>query len=317
MTGPEKETSPSRGRYAPSPTGELHLGNLRTALVAWLLARSSGGEFLLRIEDLDSTRSKEEWVGVQERELGSLGIDWDGEPVRQSARHDLYRGALARLEADGLLYECFCSRREVREAASAPHLDPDLPQAAYPGTCRELSEAERKERRAEGRPPALRVRAGGERIAFRDGIHGELSFVVDDFVVRRNDGDFGYNLAVVVDDADQGVTEVVRGEDLLDSTARQLWLYDRLGLAPPSSWVHLPLMMGPDGARLAKRHGSVTLEQLEAEGITPSQLTGRLAASIGLVPEETERFAPDLLEGFDREAVLASLAGQTGSRPEG
>ena len=305
---------PARGRYAPSPTGELHLGNLRTALVAWLLARSAGGDFLLRIEDLDPVRSSDEWVGVQEGELRALGIDWDGEPVRQSARHDLYREALARLEADGLLYECFCSRREVREAASAPHPDPDLPQAAYPGTCRGLSEAERDERRAAGRPAALRVRAGGERIAFRDEIHGEVSFTIDDFVVRRNDGDFGYNLAVVVDDADQEVTEVVRGEDLLDSTARQLWLYDRLGLAPPSSWIHLPLMTGPDGARLAKRHGAVTLERLEVDGVTPSQLTGRLAASIGLVPEGTECLAPDLLEGFDREGFLAARAEQTGSQ---
>lgn len=301
-----------RGRYAPSPTGELHLGNLRTALIAWLFARSAGGDFLLRIEDLDSTRSKEEWIGVQEGELGVLGLDWDGEPVRQSDRFGLYAEALSRLEAEGLIYECFCSRREIREAASAPHTDPESPEAAYPGTCRDLSEAEREERRAAGRPAALRVRAGGQRVAFLDQLHGEVGFVVDDFVVRRNDGDFAYNLAVVVDDADQGVTEVVRGEDLLDSTSRQLWLYDRLGLMPPSSWVHLPLMTGPDGARLAKRHGAVTLEQLVADGVTPSQLTGRLAASIGLVPEGTECLAADLLGSFERESFLATLAEQAG-----
>jgi glutamyl-tRNA synthetase len=297
-----------KGRYAPSPTGELHLGNLRTALVAWLSARSAGGEMLLRIEDLDSARSKEEWVEAQQRELEALGIDWDGQPVRQSARNGLYSEALNRLETEGLLYECFCTRREVREAASAPHPDGNLPEAAYPGTCRDLSPREREERRRTGRPPALRVRAGGEQVSFRDEVHGEVGFVVDDFVVRRNDGDFGYNLAVVVDDADQGVTEVVRGEDLLDSTSRQIWLYARLGLTPPSAWVHLPLMTGPDGERLAKRHGSVTLEQLVEKGVTARQVVGRLASSIGLVPEGTECLAPDLLGSFDRAALLASLA---------
>ena len=139
MNGSEKDRLPIRGRYAPSPTGELHLGNLRTALVAWLSARSAGGEFLLRIEDLDSARSKEEWIAVQERELRTLGLDWDGEPVRQSDRLGLYAEALSRLEAEGLIYECFCSRREIREAASAPHQDPESPEAAYPGTCRELT----------------------------------------------------------------------------------------------------------------------------------------------------------------------------------
>ena len=307
----------TRGRYAPSPTGELHLGNLRTALVAWLSARSAGGEFLLRIEDLDSARSKEEWIAVQERELRTLGLDWDGEPVRQSERFGLYTEALSRLEAEGLIYECFCSRREIREAASAPHQDPESPEAAYPGTCRELTRVEREERRAAGRPAALRVRAGSERVAFFDQLHGEVGFVVDDFVVRRNDGDFAYNLAVVVDDAAQGVTEVVRGEDLLDSTSRQLWLYGRLGLTPPAAWLHLPLMLGPDGNRLAKRHGSVTLEELEAIGVTPAQLTGRLAASLGLVPQGTECLAPELLDRFDRPALLEALAGHTGSGSEG
>ena len=297
----------TRGRYAPSPTGELHLGNLRTALIAWLSARSAGGGFLLRIEDLDSTRSKEDWIAVQEGELRALGLDWDGEPVRQSERFGLYAEALSRLEAEGLVYECFCSRREIREAASAPHPDPERPEAAYPGTCRDLTRVEREERRAAGRPAALRVRAGAEWISFRDEIHGEVGFVVDDFVVRRNDGDFAYNLAVVVDDAGQGVTEVVRGEDLLDSTSRQLWLYDRLGFTPPSDWVHVPLMLGPDGNRLAKRHGSVTLEELEVDGVTPSQLTGRLAASVGLVPEGTECLAPELLDHFDRLALLEAL----------
>ena len=292
------------GRYAPSPTGELHLGNLRTALVAWLSARSAGGRFLLRIEDLDSTRTKEEWIGVQERELRAMGLDWDGEPVRQSGRNSLYSEALDRLSGQDLLYECFCSRKEIREAASAPHREPTLPLDAYPGTCRDLTETEREERRQAGRPPALRVRTDGASVSFRDVIHGELEVVLDDFVVRRNDGDYAYNLAVVVDDAAQGVTEVVRGEDLLDSTARQLWLYRTLGLVPPEEWIHLPLMRGPDGDRLAKRHGSVTLEQVEAEGGTAEETVGRLAASLGLAPEGTNCLASDLLDDFSREALI-------------
>lgn len=291
------------GRYAPSPTGELHLGNLRTALVAWLSARSAGGRFLLRIEDLDSTRSREEWIGVQEGELRAIGLDWDGDPVRQSERSPLYAAALERLSDQDLLYECFCSRKEIREAASAPHPDPYRPIDAYPGTCRDLTEAEREERRQAGRPPALRVRTDGARVSFRDVIHGELRFGIDDFVVRRNDGDYAYNLAVVVDDAAQGVTEVVRGEDLLDSTARQLWLYRTLGLIPPEEWLHLPLMRGPDGDRLAKRHGSVTLEQVEAEGGTTAEIVGSLAASLGLVPDQTTCLVPDLLRGFSRDRL--------------
>lgn len=296
------------GRYAPSPTGELHLGNLRTALVAWLLARSAGGRFLLRIEDLDSQRSNDGWVEVQRKELQALGLDWDGEPTHQSERLDLYAGALERLAEAGLLYECFCTRKEVREAASAPHRDPDLPVDAYPGTCRDLTDVERERIRESGRPAALRVRAAGSRIAFTDAIHGECDFELDDFVVRRNDGDFAYNLAVTVDDADQAVSQVVRAEDLLDSTARQIWLYRTLGLTEPTDWVHLPLMLGPDGVRLAKRHASVTLEQLEAEGETAERVTGRLAASLGLAPEGVACLAPELLSGFSREALLSGCA---------
>ena len=297
MTGAD---SP-RGRYAPSPTGELHLGNLRTALIAWLSARSQGGDFLLRIEDVDSARSRDEWIPVQTAELETIGIDWDGEPVRQSERGELYRDALDLLDREGLLYECFCTRREIREAASAPH--GDLPEGAYPGTCRDRTEAEREERRASGRPPALRVRTGSERIAFRDGLHGEVTGVVDDFVVRRNDGDFAYNLAVVVDDADQGVTEVVRGEDLLDSTPRQLWLYRALGLTEPEAWFHLPLMLGPDGRRLAKRHGAVTIEELLDVGAKPDRVVGDLAASLGLAESGTRCSANELAESFEWDRV--------------
>jgi glutamyl-tRNA synthetase len=292
----------SCGRYAPSPTGELHLGNLRTALVAWLAARSVGARFLLRIEDLDPDRSRDEWVEVQLGELGTIGIDWDGEPVRQSDRGPLYGEALDQLRSRGLLYECFCTRREIREAASAPH-DPLLPENAYPGTCLELTAAERSRRIEEGRRPALRVRAEAARIGFRDGIHGDIEGVVDDFVVCRNDGVFSYNLAVAVDDADQGVTGVVRGDDLIDSTSRQIWLYRQLGLTEPVAWHHLPLLYGEDGERLAKRHGGATLEERLALGETVGEVVGRLASGIGLLAPGRSVEAVDLVESFSWRSV--------------
>jgi glutamyl-tRNA synthetase len=244
------------GRFAPSPTGDLHLGNLRTALLAWLFARSAGGRFLKRIEDLDRGRVR---PGVEERQLADLaavGVDWDGPVVRQSERAELYAEAVRRLDT----YPCFCTRAEIREAASAPH--GALPEGAYPGTCRDLSAVERAAFEAAGRPPALRVRAGGARVEVQDSLVGQVSSVVDDFVVRRGDGTYAYNLAVVVDDAAQGVTQVVRGADLAESTPRQAWLARTLGLAEPS-YAHVPLVLGPDGARLAKRHGAVTLRELD------------------------------------------------------
>lgn len=273
------------GRYAPSPTGELHLGNLRTALLAWLGARSTGAEFLIRIEDLDSGRSREKFVQTQLEELRLTGIDWDGEPVRQSERLDLYTQALETLESKGLVYECFCTRAEIREAASAPH--GISPADAYPGTCAHLSKSELAEKRASGRPPALRVRSGTH----------------DDFVVKRNDGDFAYNLAVVVDDAAQSITEVVRGADLLDSTPRQLWLFEQLDLTPPARYIHVPLMLGDDGARLAKRHGSVTIEERMAAGDSLPELIGEIAASVGLTDPGTSTTAAGLLEEFSWDRV--------------
>lgn len=279
-----EDADPGRtaGRYAPSPTGRLHLGNLRTALLAWRSARERGAPFLLRIEDIDSGRSREEWVEVQLEELQRIGIAWDGVPVRQSERHHLYRDSLAALEKAGLLYECFCTRAEIREAASAPH--GELPEGAYPGTCRNLTAAELSERRASGRPPALRVRAAGTRVAFQDHVCGLTERTLDDFVVRRNDGDFAYNLAVTVDDADQEIGEVLRGADLLDTTPRQIWLYDQLALRPPARFSHVPLMLGEDGKRLAKRHGAITLEERIAEGDTPEDVRSDLIASVGFTP---------------------------------
>ena len=267
------------GRFAPSPTGTLHLGNLRTALLAWLFARAAGARFVVRIEDLDTGRVREEFVREQVGDLASLDIDWDGPVVRQSERLERYEDALATLRARDLVYECWCTRAEIREAASAPH--GLLPEGAYPGTCRSLTAAETSERRASGRPPALRVRADGASERFTDRLAGTLSGVVDDFVVRRNDGAFAYNLAVVVDDSAQGLGEVVRGTDLADSTPRQIWLQRRLGLPTPA-YAHVPLMLGDDGARLAKRHGAVTLADRAALGETPEVVRSALCASAGL-----------------------------------
>ena len=219
----------SDGRFAPSPTGTLHVGNLRTALLAWLFARTAGARFLVRMEDLDQGRVIAGSAEQQLDDLRALGLDWDGEVVFQSNRHDAYEAAIERLLAAGRLYECFCTRAEIRAAASAPH--GPLPEGAYPGTCLRLTPAERRRKRAGGRPPALRVRADGARIGFDDRVHGPQEGVVDDFVVRRNDGAPAYNLAVIVDDAWQGIGEVVRGDDLLDSTPRQLFLAEALGPA--------------------------------------------------------------------------------------
>ena len=249
------------------------------------------------MEDLDSSRVRPGLEEVQLADLRALGLDWDGPVVRQSERMALYEEAISSLDADDRLYPCYCTRAEIRAAASAPH---GISAAdRYPGTCRELTAAERDEKEASGRPPALRVRAEGARIASQDrllGHHEEEE--VDDFVVRRNDGAPAYQLAVVVDDADQGIGEVVRGADLVDSTPRQLLLYRLLGLPAPS-YAHVPLVLGADGRRLSKRHGAVTLADRRALGEEPGEVLAWMARSLGLAaPGET--LAPtDLLGRFD------------------
>jgi glutamyl-tRNA synthetase len=284
----------SDGRFAPSPTGTLHVGNLRTALLAWLFARCGGGRFLVRMEDLDTGRVRPGSAEEQLADLAAIGLDWDGEVVFQSARLDLYREAIAAFRAAGRVYECFCTRAEIRAAASAPH--GPLPEGAYPGTCLHLSAAELAEKRASGRPPALRVRADAEHVVFEDRLLGRQEGVVDDFVVQRNDGAPAYNLAVVVDDAAQGIDEVVRGADLVDSTPRQLFLAGLLGVAAPRH-AHVPLVLGPDGARLAKRHGDVTLREVGAAAARAWMLR-----SLGLPEELTpEDFDPATLP---REATV-------------
>jgi glutamyl-tRNA synthetase len=287
---------PPHGRYAPSPTGALHLGNLRTALLAWLFARSQGARFRMRVEDLDTGRSRPEYEAQQLADLAAIGLDWDGDVVRQSERLDRYAEAIGRLDADGRLYPCYCTRREIREAASAPH--GPLPEGAYPGTCRDLTAAERAERERAGRPPALRLRAGAETVRFDDRLLGPVEAVIDDLVVRRNDGAPAYNLAVVVDDAAQHIGEVVRGADLADSTPRQLLLGRLLGYQAPR-FAHVPLMVGRDGTRLAKRHGSVTLADRRTLGETPAQVRGALAATVGLAAPGEAPSMDDLLARFD------------------
>jgi glutamyl-tRNA synthetase len=282
------------GRFAPSPTAALHLGSLRTALVAWLFARSRGGRFLVRIEDLDPERSRRAFEAGQLADLRALGIDSDEEPVRQSERGGRYDAALDRLRDAGRLYPCFCTRAEIRQAASAPH--GELPEGAYPGTCRALGEAEAARRIAAGRRYALRVRADGERVSFDDALLGPRGGVVDDFVVRRADGVTGYQLAVVVDDADQRIGEVVRGADLVESTPRQILLARLLDLPVPR-YAHAGLVLGPDGRRLAKRHGAATL----AERDEPVEVTlAVLARSLGLGRGRAQiGSAGELLPDFD------------------
>ena len=284
-----------RGRFAPSPTGALHLGNLRTALLSWLQARAAGGEWLVRMEDLDRVTSSVQHEADQLAALASLGMLPDGTVVRQSERFDLYRTAIADLRAQGRVYECFCTRREIREAAQAPH--GDLPDGAYPGTCRTLDRRRRDGLLAEGRQPALRLRTDGERFTVHDLVAGVHEGGVDDVVLQRADGVPAYNLAVVVDDAAQGVTHVLRGDDLLSSTPRQRLLQQLLGLPEPV-YAHVPLVLAPDGTRLAKRHGAVTLADLAARGVGPGRVLARLGESLGLCGRGDEVTAIDLLSRF-------------------
>jgi glutamyl-tRNA synthetase len=272
------------GRFAPSPTGRLHLGNLRTALLAWLFARAAGSRFLVRMEDLDRGSVRDEHHATQLDDLAALGLTWDGEVVRQSARAALYDAAIEQLAAAGLVYECWCSRKEILEASSAPHGAP----GAYPGTCREGGNPR------PGRAPALRLRTDHDVVAVEDRLLGRYEGVVDDFVLRRGDGTAAYNLAVVVDDADQGVEEVVRADDLLPSTPRQVHLARVLRLPVPA-YAHVPLALGPDGRRLAKRDGAVTLDDRRALGESPADVVALLASTLGMAG----RTPHDLLDQFD------------------
>ena len=269
------------GRFAPSPSGRMHLGNLWSCLLAWLAARSAGGGMVLRLEDLDPDRCRQEYCDQVMRDLEWLGLDWDGPPVYQSQRTEVYAEAFRALEEQGLIYPCFCTRAE-RLAASAPHRSDGV--AVYDGRCGRLTEAERAAF-AKTRRPAWRARVPEEMIAFCDLLYGDykedLKSDCGDFILRRSDGVYAYQLAVVVDDAAMGVTQVVRGSDLLSSVPRQLWLQERLGLPHPA-YGHLPLLLAPDGRRLAKRDRDQELGQLQRR-YTAQELVGRLAFAANLI----------------------------------
>jgi glutamyl-tRNA synthetase len=295
----------------------MHLGNARTALLSWLAARAPGGSYIMRVEDLDGPRVRPGAEGRILDELRWLGLDWDegpdvggpARPYRQSERMDRYADALRRLEEAGMAYPCFCSRAEIAAAAQAPH-GPGDEGPRYPGTCRELTPAEAR-RRAERRRPAWRLRVPAGAIAFEDGVHGpqlrDPAAETGDFVVARADGIPAYQLAVVVDDAAMGVTEVVRGDDLLGSTARQLLLYRALGLAAPR-FAHVPLVNGEDGTRLAKRHGALSLGELRERGADPRAVAGWLAAISGLAARGARLHPRDLVAGFALARVARTPA---------
>ena len=307
------------GRYAPSPSGDLHLGNLRTAILAWAMARRGGKSFYLRVEDLDRVRP-----GAAERQiadLAALGLDWEASPGTSTERIEgsestegkeagvlyqstclaAYEQAVQHLREAGLVYECYCTRREIQEASSAPHGAP----GAYPGTCRELTEAQRQERRTQ-RPPALRLRAECTSYTVQDDFYGAYTGLVDDFVLVRNDGTYAYNLTSVVDDAFVGVEQIVRGDDLLPSAPRQSYLAQLLGLAQPR-YAHVPLALNEEGKRLAKRDGAVTLPQLREAGVEIPTILGWIAASIPVYNADGSTHSADvpvpnaaaILERFD------------------
>ena len=290
------------GRFAPSPTGPLHVGNLRTAVIAWLCARQQDGELLLRFEDLDRMNSKPEHEARQVSELAELGITFGPNVIRQSERFDLYRDVVEQLGQQDLVYSCYCTRREILESTQAPH-GPSI-EGAYAGTCRNLSARDRSEREQSGRPPAWRLRSNNEEYIVDDLVAGPTTTVIDDMVLLRNDGVPAYNLAVVVDDAEQGVTQVVRGDDLLLGTGRHLHLQKLLGYSTPQ-YVHVPLVVGPDGERLAKRHGAVTLEDLNQRGIDEREVLGELARSIGIDVDRPNGVS-ELLAGFSLDQLPRS-----------
>jgi len=297
-----------RGRFAPSPTGDLHLGGARTALAAWLAARAAGGAYLVRVEDLDGPRVV---PGAEERileDLRWLGLDWDEgpdvggphAPYRQSLRLARYDAAVERLLASGHAFRCWCSRAEVARAAAAPH-GPADDGPRYPGTCRARETPPPRDRR-----PSVRLRVDSEEIAFVDGVHGRIvedpAATVGDFVIRRADGIPAYQLAVVVDDAAMDISDVVRGDDLVGSTARQLVLYRALGFTPPR-FAHVPLILGPDGARLSKRHGAIGVRALRERGRSAAEVVGLLASTLGLAPAGAVCAPRELVAGFTLDRI--------------
>ncbi|MGZ6141656.1 MAG: tRNA glutamyl-Q(34) synthetase GluQRS [Myxococcaceae bacterium] len=300
--------STHRGRFAPSPTGRLHLGNAWAAVLGWLWARAEGGEFLLRIEDLDTARSRPELTDALLADLDWLGLSFDGPPTFQSRRLELYRASFEKLRATGRVYPCHCTRSEIARAVTAPH-GPADEGPRYPGTCLALSANDSADR-ARSRAPAWRFRPREGPTEFRDRVHGtfvqDVAAEVGDFVVLRNDGVPSYQLAVVVDDAATGITRVLRGDDLLASTPRQIQLCEALGLPVPA-YAHVPLLLGPDGKRLAKRAGTPSLGELRDRAVPRERLIGLLAGWAGLAdggPVSVEELVPGFtLDRLPRQPI--------------
>lgn len=306
------QPAPVRGRLAPSPTGYMHLGNAWSFLLCWLSVRSKGGTLVLRMEDIDPDRSRPEYVDGIMRDLDWLGLGWDEGPdvggpygpYVQSQRYGRYEEVIQLLQEQGHVYPCFCTRKELRALASAPHAE-DYG-AAYPGLCLNLTQAEREERTAQGRNAALRLHCGDHSLGFHDLLRGDICLTWEecggDFAVRRSDGVFAYQLAVVIDDADQHITQIVRGDDILHCTPRQILIYRLLG-KPAPSYAHVPLVFDHEGERLAKRHRHFELRMLREAGVRPEAVVGYLAFRAGLQPEP----APARPEAFSRSFMLEKV----------
>jgi len=298
------------GRYAPSPTGRQHLGNLRTALVAWLQVRIRGGIFVLRMEDLDLPRTRPGSAEQILEDLKWLGLDWDegpdaggpGASYVQSERVELYELALAKLVEGQHTFACYCSRKDIAQASSAPH---GIDGPVYPGTCRELADPQ------DGRQAAIRCRVGNSRISFKDAVAGPFDFdltgSVGDFVIKRTDGLFAYQLAVALDDALMGITDVVRGADLLNSTPRQMHVLQLLGFTPPRYW-HVPLKKDEQGQRMSKRDGSQSIAELQENGVSPDAVVGELAFELGLIDSKRSLSATELVTHVDEPRFATALA---------
>ena len=293
-------------RFAPSPTGRMHAGNIFSYLYAWLYTKQLGGKVLLRIEDLDSSRSRSSYADQIKQDFEMLGLYWDEEVAPQSQRNEVYAEAFQRLENLGLTYPCFCTRADIH-AASAPHASEQL---VYPGTCAQLTSDQQRDRfrelEQEGRSPSVRIKIGGGTISFRDIIQGDQRFSCadecGDFVIRRSDGGFAYQLAVVVDDAEQGVNLVVRGADLLASTPMQIYLQNLLGLGQPR-YAHVPLVCAPDGRRIAKRNQDASLDELLSQYKTVEGVLGHIAFVAGLIEHDYSTSAQELRESAQLSAV--------------
>ncbi len=288
-------------RLAPSPTGALHLGNARTFLVNWLLARQNNWKIILRIEDLDGPRIKKGADQQAIEDLRWLGMDWDEGPIHQSSRLPRYRAVVQALLDERLAYPCICTRKEVDLAASAPHAEDGA--TIYPGTCRERFASAEEATAFSGRAPAIRFRVPEGKLNFNDGFRGEQNFNtkdLGDFVIAKADGTPAYQLAVVVDDADMNITHIVRGDDLLDSAPRQILLYQALKITERiPRYYHLPLIIGPDGRRLAKRHGDSRLSHYRSQGIGASRVLSLLARCSQILAPTPPQSAADLLSHFN------------------